>query len=255
MDQIKIGKFLSELRKEKGLTQEQLAEKFNADEWTGLFRESGAQYMIPVAEHHDGFQMYGSELSHWNAVEMGPHRNILKELSDSAQKKNIVTGCSNHRVEHWFFMGHGRTFVDSDFGTWGAEKKMADPCLYTDDDGLWTLLWIPNKRYNQYAICTSPDLIHWKPQDYPELTPEVEQALEQRPTALQVNWSLIERLKEHFEWLDARDVKYLDAVANDPSIVQFGYAPNNDDFKLWLLERGHKLLANTGASRPLWEVK
>lgn len=55
--------------------------------------------------------------------------------------------------------------------------------------------------------------------------------------------------------LDARDVKYLDAVANDPSIVQFGYAPNNDDFKLWLLERGHKLLANTGASRPLWEVK
>ena len=55
--------------------------------------------------------------------------------------------------------------------------------------------------------------------------------------------------------LDARDVKYLDAVANDPSIVQFGYAPNNDDFKLWLLERGHKLLANTGAHRPVWEVK
>lgn len=55
--------------------------------------------------------------------------------------------------------------------------------------------------------------------------------------------------------LDARDVKYLDAVANDPSIVQFGYAPNNDDFKLWLLERGHKLLANTGAHRPIWEAK
>lgn len=55
--------------------------------------------------------------------------------------------------------------------------------------------------------------------------------------------------------LDARDVKYLNAVANDPSIVQFGYAPNNDDFKLWLLERGHKLLANTGAHRPMWEAK
>lgn len=55
--------------------------------------------------------------------------------------------------------------------------------------------------------------------------------------------------------LDERDMKYLDAVANDPSIVQFGYAPNNDDFKLWLLERGHKLLANTGAHRPMWEAK
>ena len=29
MDQVKIGKFLKELRKEKGLTQEQLAEKLN----------------------------------------------------------------------------------------------------------------------------------------------------------------------------------------------------------------------------------
>ena len=55
--------------------------------------------------------------------------------------------------------------------------------------------------------------------------------------------------------LDKRDIEYLDAVANDPSIMQFGYAPKPDDFKLWLLERGHKLLANTGAHRPLWEVK
>ncbi len=86
------------------------ADKFDAGEWTDLFKEAGAQYMIPVAEHHDGFQMYGSELSHWNSVEMGPHRNVLKELSDSARSKGIVAGCSNHRVEHWFFMGHGRTF-------------------------------------------------------------------------------------------------------------------------------------------------
>ena len=55
--------------------------------------------------------------------------------------------------------------------------------------------------------------------------------------------------------LDKRDIEYLDAVANDPSIMQFGYAPKPYDFKLWLLERGHKLLANTGAHRPLWEVK
>ena len=46
------------------------AEKFNAEEWVGLFKKAGAKYVVPVAEHHDGFQMYKSEISHWNAFEM-----------------------------------------------------------------------------------------------------------------------------------------------------------------------------------------
>lgn len=86
------------------------AEKFSAEEWIGLFKEAGAQYMIPVAEHHDGFQMYRSELSKWNAYEMGPRRDVLGELSQEAWKNGIIAGCSSHRVEHWFFMSPGRDF-------------------------------------------------------------------------------------------------------------------------------------------------
>jgi 2-oxoglutarate ferredoxin oxidoreductase subunit alpha len=55
--------------------------------------------------------------------------------------------------------------------------------------------------------------------------------------------------------LTPRDEKYLQAVADDPSIVQFGFAENPDDFKLWLLERGHDLLKGTGAHRPVWEIE
>ncbi len=89
------------------------AEKFDPDEWAELFREAGAQYVVPVAEHHDGFQMYSSEVSHWNAEEMGPKRDLIGELSESIKNHGMVNGASSHRVEHWFFMGHGREF-DSD---------------------------------------------------------------------------------------------------------------------------------------------
>lgn len=89
------------------------AEKFDADEWAQIFKEAGARYVIPVAEHHDGFQMYKSELSHFNAYEMGPKRDALGELSAAFKNLGIEFGASSHRVEHWFFMGHGKEF-DSD---------------------------------------------------------------------------------------------------------------------------------------------
>ena len=117
---------------------------------------------------------------------------------------------------HWQTLGGGRTFVDSDFGTWGAEKKMADPCLFLSDDGLWTLMWIPNPRYDQYAICTSPDLIHWKPQDYPPLDDSARRTMEtRREPAILVPWSLIEQLREHCEYLDARDLRHAETLLDD----------------------------------------
>lgn len=86
------------------------AEKFDAKEWIQLFKEAGATYFFPVAEHHDGFQMYQSELSNYNAVQMGPHRDILQELKEAGEKEGLVFCTSSHRAEHWFFMGHGKDF-------------------------------------------------------------------------------------------------------------------------------------------------
>ena len=84
------------------------AEKFDPDAWASLFEEAGAQYVVPVAEHHDGFQMYKSEISHWNAYEMGPKRDVLGELGRSCNQKGMRMGASTHRIEHWFFMSHGK---------------------------------------------------------------------------------------------------------------------------------------------------
>ncbi|MBS1597715.1 MAG: alpha-L-fucosidase [Bacteroidetes bacterium] len=86
------------------------AEKFDASQWIALFKKAGAKYVVPVAEHHDGFAMYKTSLSKWNAAEMGPKRDIIGELAEAAQKQGLIFGVSSHRIEHWWFMNGGRTF-------------------------------------------------------------------------------------------------------------------------------------------------
>ena len=86
------------------------AEKFDAGQWMELFSRAGAGYVFPVAEHHDGFQMYASELSEWNAADMGPRRDLLGEWKVAAEDRGMVFCTSSHRAEHWFFMGHGKDF-------------------------------------------------------------------------------------------------------------------------------------------------
>ncbi len=80
------------------------AEKFNASEWAELFCEAGARYVIPTAEHHDGFAMYDSKLTRWNAKQMGPCRDIIGELAEAVRHEGLKFGVSNHRIENWDFM-------------------------------------------------------------------------------------------------------------------------------------------------------
>ncbi len=85
-------------------------EKFDAAQWVDLFKRAGARYVVPVAEHHDGFCMYKTALTRWNAVNMGPHRDVLGELAAEIRRQGLVFGLSSHRIEHWFFMNGGRRF-------------------------------------------------------------------------------------------------------------------------------------------------
>lgn len=85
-------------------------EKFNAQSWLSLAENLNAKYFIPVAEHHDGFQMYKSQFSKFNAKEMGPKQDIIKELSNEVEETNINFGVSSHRAEHYWFMDGGLEF-------------------------------------------------------------------------------------------------------------------------------------------------
>jgi alpha-L-fucosidase len=84
------------------------AEHFDPAAWAELFKKSGAKYVVPVAEHHDGFAMYDSGLSDWTAAKMGPRRDVIGDLAKAVRSEGLHFGVSSHRVEHNFFLGVGR---------------------------------------------------------------------------------------------------------------------------------------------------
>lgn len=75
------------------------AEKFDPKQWAKLFKAAGAKYVFPVAEHHDGFQMYKSEISKYNAFDMGPKRDLLDELREAIEEENLMFASGIVEVE------------------------------------------------------------------------------------------------------------------------------------------------------------
>ncbi len=80
------------------------AEKFDAAEWAELFKNSGAKFVMPVAEHTDGFPMYDCSLTDWCSSKMGPNKDIVGLLKPEIEKREMVFTASSHRAEHYWFM-------------------------------------------------------------------------------------------------------------------------------------------------------
>ncbi len=76
-------------------------EKFNADEWAGLFKKAGAQFAGPVAEHSDGFAMWDSQLTEWDAMDKGPKRDVVGEMEKAVRKQGMKFITTYHR--HWLY--------------------------------------------------------------------------------------------------------------------------------------------------------
>lgn len=97
------------------------AEKFDPSKWADLFKEAGARFVMPVAEHHDGFQMYDSDISDFNSVKMGPKRDVIGELKQEVEDLDMVFTASSHRAENFWFMNGAMTF-DSGLDHEGYEE-------------------------------------------------------------------------------------------------------------------------------------
>jgi len=87
----------------KDLIPKFTAEKFDADEWAELFEKAGAKFAGPVAEHHDGFAMWPTKYSEWNAANMGPKRDVVGEFAAAVRKRDMKFVTAFHHAANWFF--------------------------------------------------------------------------------------------------------------------------------------------------------
>jgi alpha-L-fucosidase len=140
------------------------AEKYDPQAWAELFKNSGAKYVVPVFEHHDGFTMYASGLSDWTAAKMGPKRDLVGDLAKAVRAEGLHLGASSHRVEHDWFLDGGREqpsdVNDPKYAAFygPAEPQMIDPsepgANHIHDD--WTYV---SPKYAEDWLARSAEIV------------------------------------------------------------------------------------------------
>jgi alpha-L-fucosidase len=77
------------------------AERFNADRWVDLARDTGMRYLVLKAKHHDGFCLWDSPSEPYNSARFGAaKRDIVKELSEACEKGNVKF-CAGYSLLDW----------------------------------------------------------------------------------------------------------------------------------------------------------
>ncbi|MGJ8716559.1 MAG: alpha-L-fucosidase [Maribacter stanieri] len=85
----------------KDVINEWKAEKFDADALISLYKDCGAKYFMAMANHHENFDTYNSKYQPWNAVNVGPKKDILGEWATAARKYGLRFGASVHSSHAW----------------------------------------------------------------------------------------------------------------------------------------------------------
>jgi alpha-L-fucosidase len=73
------------------------AEKWDPDRWAKLYKYAGVDFAGIAAEHADGFALWNTKFNKFNAMNMGPHRDILGELFQAIRKQGMKTVATFHK--------------------------------------------------------------------------------------------------------------------------------------------------------------
>jgi alpha-L-fucosidase len=97
----------------KDIIPEFTAENWDPDAWAELFKHVGAKYVVMTAEHHDGWANWDSDLTPWNAMDMGPKRDLVGDLGKALKKRDLKYAPSYHRERHQSFFAKRQYVVNA----------------------------------------------------------------------------------------------------------------------------------------------
>lgn len=68
-------------------------EQYDAEEWVKIAKDAGMEYIIITSKHHDGFGLWDSEVSDYDAVDFAAiEQDLLADLKEAADKHDIKLG-------------------------------------------------------------------------------------------------------------------------------------------------------------------
>jgi alpha-L-fucosidase len=143
------------------------AEKWDPEKLIELYKKAGARYFVSMGSHHDNFFLWNSKLHRWNAVQMGPHRDVVGEWQKAAKKNGLPFGVSEHLGASftWFQDAHrsdrtgplaGVPYDGANSNYWDLYHPPADP----GDRGWYS----KNPQWQQEWFNEIEELVdHYKP--------------------------------------------------------------------------------------------
>ena len=63
-----------------------------AREWARLAKQAGAKYMVMTTKHHEGFCLWDTAQTDYNAVKHGPGRDLVREFVDACREFGLRIG-------------------------------------------------------------------------------------------------------------------------------------------------------------------
>ncbi len=138
-------------------------DKFDADYLVDLYKKAGAKYFVSMGVHHDNFDMWNSKHQRWNAVNMGPKKDIVGMFRDAARRNGLKFGVSEHLwiSYKWFAVNRGSDATGPLAGVPydGHDPQYAD--LYHDYTGVDYQKFIKKLDWDDNDIP-----VRWKQQWY-----------------------------------------------------------------------------------------